>query len=293
VSGVAVIGLGAMGARIAQRLLDAGHEVSVWNRTAAKMTDLADRGALPAHSPAAAAHGAEAVITMVADAPALAAVTTGPDGVLAGMSRQATLIQMATVGLAPMLRLAASMPPGTGHLLDAPVLGSLSEVEAGSLTVFAAGPEDLVQRWRPLLSALGTVLHVGPAGAGAAAKLIANSTLFGALGVLGEAIALGEAIGLPREVTFEVLSRTPLGAQADRRRQAVTSGDYPLRFALGLALKDCDLVADAAEEAGAQLRLGAAARSWYADAVRAGQQGADYSAIIAHMLDSVRPDDEL
>ena len=284
-SRVAVIGLGAMGGRIAQRMLDAGHEVTVWNRTASRMTHLADRGALPAHSPAAAAGRAEAVITMVSDSEALAAVTEGPDGVLAGLDRQATMIQMATVGLEPVLRLAAALP--AEQLLDAPVLGSLSEVEAGTLTVFAGGSPELVQRWTPLLSALGTVLPVGPAGTGAAAKLVANSTLFGVLGVLGEALALGEALGLPTDTTFDVLSRTPVGAQAQRRRPAVESGEYPVRFSLGLALKDSDLVADVARESGADLRLGAAARSWYADAVRAGRAGADYSEVIAHIIDSV------
>ena len=281
----AVIGLGAMGGRSAQRMLDAGHEVTVWNRTASRMTHLADRGALPAHSPAAAAGRAEAVITMVSDSEALAAVTEGPDGVLAGLDRQATMIQMATVGLEPVLRLAAALP--AEQLLDAPVLGSLSEVEAGTLTVFAGGSPELVQRWTPLLSALGTVLPVGPAGTGAAAKLVANSTLFGVLGVLGEALALGEALGLPTDTTFDVLSRTPVGAQAQRRRPAVESGEYPVRFSLGLALKDSDLVADVARESGADLRLGAAARSWYADAVRAGRAGADYSEVIAHIIDSV------
>lgn len=284
-SRIAVIGLGAMGGRIAQRMLDAGHEVTVWNRTASRMTHLADYGALPAHSPAAAASRAEAVITMVSDSDALAAVTGGSDGVLAGLDRQATMIQMATVGLEPVLRLAAALP--AEQLLDAPVLGSLSEVEAGTLTVFAGGSPELVQRWTPLLSALGTVLPVGPAGTGAAAKLVANSTLFGVLGVLGEALALGEALGLPTDTMFDVLSRTPVGAQAQRRRPAVESGEYPVRFSLRLALKDTGLVADVARESGADLRLGAAARSWYADAVRAGRGAADYSEVIAHIIGSV------
>lgn len=285
-SKIAVIGLGAMGRRIALRLLDAGHDVTVWNRTAARMTDLTDRGARPAHSPAAAAGRAEAVITMVSDSDALAAVLDAGDGVLAGLRRDATLIQMATVGLVSVLRLAARLP-AVEQLLDAPVLGSLTEVEAGTLTVFAGGSPDLVQRWTPTLSALGSVLHVGPPGAGSAAKLVANSTLLGVLGVLGEAIALGEALGLPSSITFDVLERTPLGAQAQRRRPAVESGDHPLRFSLGLALKDAGLVAEAGQEAGAELRVAAAVRSWFADADRAGRGSADYSEILTHIVRSV------
>ncbi|HET8640782.1 MAG TPA: NAD(P)-binding domain-containing protein, partial [Pseudonocardiaceae bacterium] len=144
-SRIAVIGLGAMGRRIALRLLGAGHDVTVWNRTAARMTELADRGARPAHSPAAAAGRSEAVITMVSDSDALAAVLDAEDGVLAGLRRDATLIQMATVGLVSVLRLAARLPAAE-QLLDAPVLGSLTEVEAGTLTVFAGGSPDLVRR---------------------------------------------------------------------------------------------------------------------------------------------------
>lgn len=286
-SKIAVIGLGAMGGRIALRLIEAGHEVTVWNRTSARMTEFADRGASPAHSPAAAAGRVEGVITMVSDDDALRAVVEGPDGVLAGLGRGSTLIQMSTVGLAPVLRLAEQLPAAE-QLLDAPVLGSLTEVEAGSLTVFAGGSPDLVQRWTPALSALGSVLHVGPPGAGAAVKLVANSTLLGVLGVLGEALALGEALGIPREIVFDVLDRTPVAAQARRRRPTVEGDEPDVRFALGLALKDADLVAEAAAESGADLRLAAAARSWFADATHAGLADSDYSSVLTHILRTVQ-----
>src|SRR6516162_6077670 len=95
---IAVIGLGAMGSRIARRLLDAGHAVTVWNRTRAKADPLAARGARAAASPAEASSQAEIVITMVADPVALQAVTDGPEGILAGISGRATLIEMSTVG---------------------------------------------------------------------------------------------------------------------------------------------------------------------------------------------------
>lgn len=284
---VAVVGLGAMGGRMARRLLEAGHEVTVWNRTSARMAALAEFGARPAPSPAAAAGQAEAVITMVSDPDALAAVTAGPDGVLAGLDRKATLIQMATVGVEPVLALASALPAAE-QLLDAPVLGSLTEVESGSLTVFAGGAPDLVRHWTPTLSALGTVMHVGPPGAGAAAKLVANSTLFGMLGVLGEALALGEALGLPGGIIFDVLSRTPIAPQAQRRRAPVESGEFPLRFELALAVKDTDLVVQAGQESGADLRLAQAARSWFADAARVGRGGHDYSEVLAHIVESAR-----
>jgi 3-hydroxyisobutyrate dehydrogenase/2-hydroxy-3-oxopropionate reductase len=194
---------------------------------------------------------------------------------------------MSTVGLEPVLRLADALPAAE-QLLDAPVLGSLTEVEAGSLTVFAGAAPDLVRHWTPTLSALGTVLHVGPPGAGAAAKLVANSTLLGVLGVLGEALALGSALGLPSQIVFDVLARTPVAAQAQRRQPAVETGEYPLRFALDLAVKDADLVVKAGESSGADLRLAAAARSWFTDAAQAAHADRDYSEILAHILATTR-----
>jgi 3-hydroxyisobutyrate dehydrogenase len=282
---VTVIGLGGMGGLIARRLLDAGHDVTVWNRTASKAAPLAEAGATVAESPAAASLEAEAVLVMLADPQALEHVTAGPDGIASGASPSTTMIQMSTVGPDAVLRFAASLPAGM-ELLDAPVLGSLPEAEAGTLRVFAGGPAALVERWTPLLSTLGTVLHVGPVGAGSAAKLVANSTLFGALGVLGEALALADALGLQREVAFDVLAASPLASQAERRRPAIESGDYPTRFALSLALKDADLVRDAAAASGAELRLAEAARSWLADAAEGGLADEDYAAVLAWILGS-------
>jgi 3-hydroxyisobutyrate dehydrogenase-like beta-hydroxyacid dehydrogenase len=279
-STVAVVGLGAMGSRIARRLLDAGYQVVAWNRTSARAEELA--GALVAASPADAARRADVVLTMVADPAALEAVSEGADGIAAGVDEATTVIEMSTVGPAAISRLAAALPEG--HLLDAPVLGSLAEAESGTLRIFVGGPAELVEAWTPVLSALGSPLHVGPLGAGAAAKLVANTTLFGTLGVLGEALALADRLGLSRDVAFEVLAGTPVAAQAERRRQSVETGEYPQRFSLSLARKDAELIAEAAATAGVDLRLAAAARSWIREAEDAGLGDADYSAVLAHIL---------
>jgi 3-hydroxyisobutyrate dehydrogenase-like beta-hydroxyacid dehydrogenase len=277
-----VVGLGAMGSRIARRFLDAGHELTVWNRDAARAEPLVAAGASAAQTPAEAARKAEAVVTMVADPEALAAVTEGPEGVAAGLVRGSVLVQMSTVGPRSLERLAAIVPEPS--LLDAPVLGSIGEVEAGSLRVFAGGQAELVERWTPLLETLGTVLRVGPVGAGTAAKLVANSTLVGVAGLLGEALALGTALGLPAEVAFDVLEATPLGEQAKRRRPAFESGEYPPRFSLSLAHKDTDLILDAAAQRELDLRLATAAREWLADAERSGRGADDYSAVLAEIV---------
>src|SRR6476646_5462576 len=138
---IGVVGLGAMGARVAVRLADAGNDLVVWNRDSAKAEPLVERGAVAAETPAEAARKTEAVITMVADPVALAAVTEGPDGVVAGASDGTTVSPDATERLASQL-------PGDA-MLDSPVLGSFGEVEAGTLNVFVGGEDGPTQRWSP------------------------------------------------------------------------------------------------------------------------------------------------
>jgi 3-hydroxyisobutyrate dehydrogenase-like beta-hydroxyacid dehydrogenase len=282
-STVGFIGLGGMGSRMARRLLEAGHEVVVWNRTPERAAELVELGATQAESPSDAARRADVVITMLSDPAALWAVVEGPSGIAAGADESLTVIEMSTVGPAAVARLASLLPEGTGFL-DAPVLGSLSEAESGKLKIFIGGRESLMNRWTPLLSALGDPMHVGPLGAGAAAKLVANTTLFGVLATLGEALALGQGLGLSPDTTFDVLATTPLAAQAERRRAAVESGEYPRRFALSLGVKDLDLIVEAAAAAGVDLRVAAAARAWLAEAEAAGWGDRDYSAVLAWIL---------
>jgi len=178
--------------------------------------------------------------------------------------------------------LAGALPAGT-HLLDAPVLGSVAEAAAGTLKILAGGPAATLTRAAPVLDDLGTTVHVGQLGAGTAAKLVANNALFGLVGVLGEALLLARALGLEPDQAFETLAHTPLAEQAARRRPAIESGQYPPRFALHLASKDADLVADAARQGQVPLRLGAAARDWLADARAAGLGDADYTAVLGYM----------
>src|SRR6266545_6552506 len=264
VADVAVIGLGAMGSRVARRLLDAGHDVVVWNRTKPK----AEGFPRIADTPAEAAREAEVTITMVANPQALREVTKGIE--------PKVLIEMSTVGPDAIHELAKTVPT----MLDAPVLGSRSEVEQGTLHVFVGGPRELFEQHEPLLATLGSVHHVGELGAGASAKLVANSTLFGTIAMLGEALRLADRFGLSRDATFEVLATTALAQPAERRRPALEANDYPPRFPLSLARKDADLVTAAAPE----LRLAQAGRSWLADADDASWGDRDYSALLAWIL---------
>ena len=276
---VAVIGLGAMGARFAGRFLEAGHEVIVWNRTLEKAEELVSRGASAAATPAEAARNAEGVVTAVSDPEALRAVTEGPDGIAAGANASTTVIEMSTVGPRAVRWLETALPPGVG-LLDAPVLGSLSEAEAGTLLVFVGGPRRLAERWIPLFGTLGSVIVAGPLGSGAAAKLVANATLVGTLTLLGETIALADRLGLGRRLTMDILASTPLGLASKRRREQLETEDFPLRFRLALARKDADLIQEAAEAAHADTRVLAAAATWFAEAEEAGLGDRDYSEVL-------------
>jgi 3-hydroxyisobutyrate dehydrogenase-like beta-hydroxyacid dehydrogenase len=282
---VAVVGLGAMGSRIASRFLRAGHDVIVWNRTPQKAAPLVELGAASAVSPADAARRAEVVLTIVADPEALRAVTEGPGGLAAGTDRSSTVIEMSTVGPDAIRWLRSALPKETG-LLDAPVLGSLGEAGSGSLHVFVGGPDDLASRWMPLLEALGTPIHVGPLGSGASAKLVANATLVGTLALLGETVALADGLGVSRDVAFRVLASTPLAAQAERRRVSLETEDFPLRFQLALARKDAALIQEAAEDVGVDATVLAAARRWFADAEESGLGDEDYSTVLRHIIGS-------
>jgi len=181
--------------------------------------------------------------------------------------------------------------PGAGgeaHLAGSARIVGGSQIQAdialdGRIDVPVGGNDELVERCSPLLSTLGQVHHVGPVGAGSAAKLVANSTLVGIIGVLGEALALARTLGLTDEIAFDVLATTALGAQAERRRDSVESGEYPPRFALSLAKKDADLILEAAPNA--DLRLMRAAQTWLADAERDGRGDQDYSAVLAEILE--------
>ena len=281
---VAVIGLGAMGARFAGRFLEAGHDVIVWNRTPEKAQELVTRGASAAATPAEAARNAEGVVTAVSDPEALRAVTEGPDGIAAGANASTTVIEMSTVGPRAVRWLETALPPGVG-LLDAPVLGSLSEAEGGTLLVFVGGPRRLAERWIPLFGALGSVIVAGPLGSGAAAKLVANATLVGSLTLLGETIALADRLGLGRRLTMDILALTPLGLASKRRREQLETDDFPLRFRLALARKDAELIQEAAEAAHADARVLKAAATWFADAEEAGLGDEDYSTVLRRIID--------
>jgi 3-hydroxyisobutyrate dehydrogenase-like beta-hydroxyacid dehydrogenase len=277
-----------MGTQMARRLIDHGHRLHVWNRSPLKASSLVDAGAVLCESPADAASAAEVTVTMVADPEALRAVTEGPHGVAAGVAPPAAVIEMSTVGPAAISRLASVLPHGVA-LLDCPVLGSLAEAQSGALTVLAGGPRKTLDRWHDVLSTFGSVLQVGDLGAGAAAKLVVNLALLETLCVLGEALALADALDLDRTIAYQCLERTPIASQVERRREALETDSYPPRFSLPLARKDAELISQAARETGVELRLGEATRRWFAEADESVTEERDYSSVLAHILARRKP----
>ena len=278
-----------MGAPMAGRLVDAGHDVTVWNRTAERAAPLVQRGARLAGSPAEAAEGAEALFTMLSAPGAVDTVLFGHDGAAAALAEGATLVEMSTIGPAAVHSVRARLPEPVA-MLDAPVLGSVPQATDGTLKVFVGGDPGVFRRCEAVLAHLGHPVVLGPLGAGASMKLVANSTLGALMTGLAEALALADGLGLDRSAVLDVLAESPIGVTVRSKRANVESVRYsPPNFKLALAVKDLGLVADAAAEAGVDLRVGAAARSWLEDADRAGLGSLDYSAVIAHALGDEPP----
>ncbi|WP_431901619.1 Rid family hydrolase [Nonomuraea sp. bgisy101] len=239
---IAFLGQGRMGVPMARRLVEAGRQVTVWKR-----------GLGPVR---AAVEGADLVITMLRDGPAVEEVLTQA---LDGLRPGATVVEMSTIGPAAVRRLRDLLPPSVA-LVDAPVLGSVGPAADGTLKVLAGGD---VSACRSVLSVFGDVLELGPLGAGAALKVAVMGALVPAQVLLAETFAYGEAHGVSREALAGVLAGTPLGALASR----IAAPADETRYALELAAKDVRLGAwEGATMAGAaQARLEAAVRAGFGE----------------------------
>ncbi|MGH9269635.1 MAG: NAD(P)-dependent oxidoreductase, partial [Acidimicrobiales bacterium] len=164
-----------------------------------------------------------------------------------------------------------------------PVLGSIPQATEGALKVFVGGSTEQFSRWAPVLEALGSPRHLGPLGAGAAMKLVANSCLGALMTALGEALALADGLGLEQATVLDVLAESPIGVTVASKRALIERDEYPPNFKLALAVKDMGLVVRAAAGAGVDLRLAPAAARWFEAAGAAGLGDRDYSAVISHL----------
>jgi 3-hydroxyisobutyrate dehydrogenase-like beta-hydroxyacid dehydrogenase len=248
---IGFVGLGNMGAAIAANLLRAGHDVVVWNRSAAKAAPLVAAGAVLAATPQEAASTRDAVITMLADDAALEAVMSGEHGLWAGLGLNALHVSMSTIAVATADRLNAEHRSKQHRFICAPVFGRPEAALAAKLFIVAAGDPAAVEAAQPLLAVVSQrVFNVGSkASAANLVKLCGNFMILAAIEALGEAMTLAEKGGVPRAQLLEVLTGTLFDAPVYRNYGAILANDRfkPAGFSAPLGLKDMRLAAQAAE----------------------------------------------
>lgn len=274
---VAVLGLGAMGRAIAARLLGAGHQLSVWNRTPGR-DEVVAAGGRRAGTPADAVRGAEVVITMVTDGRALEEVLFGSDGAASTISPDATLIDMSTVGPTSIASVAEHLAPVP--MLDAPVLGSVPSVQSGTLVIFVGGDREVFDRHSDLLSLLGTPRYMGRSGSGAMLKLVNNAAGTAALVAVGELLALTDRAAIDPDVALDSLALGPLASLIERWRPRLKGEDHASYFRLALARKDLALASDEAGRNGIELTVAEAAAARCDEAIEAGLADEDFGAVV-------------
>ncbi len=258
---VGFIGLGAMGSRMAGRLLAARHDVLVYNRTPQRTRPLEQGGAKVAPTAKQLAAGVDVVCSSVANDAALEEVMFGPDGALAGARPGAVVIEMSTVSPRTSRRLHEAARSKGVAVLDAPVSGSTVQAEQGQLVIFVGGEEDVYQKCQPILAVLGSkTFYLGPSGAGATMKLCVNTLLGLGVQALAEAIALGLKAGLPRERFIQVLGETAVVSPSQKTKlENARKDQYPPAFALRLMLKDFGLIVETGMELSVPMPATAAA----------------------------------
>jgi 3-hydroxyisobutyrate dehydrogenase-like beta-hydroxyacid dehydrogenase len=250
VTNLGFVGLGQMGSRIAERLLEAGHRVTGWNRTRAKAEWLIERGMRWADTPRDVALASDVVFTMVTDTAALRQVTGGEHGLLAGLGEGKVYVDMSTVSPAASRELAERVRETGARMLDAPVSGSLVTLEEGRLSLMVGGDPETLERVRPVLRDIGpTVTHVGPNGHGALMKIATNLGLAVQMLAFSEAVLLAEKGGIARETAVHVLTNSAIASPMVRYR-----GPFVLQqpdeawFDVGMMQKDLRLALEAALE---------------------------------------------
>lgn len=207
------IGLGVMGGNMVARLLEKGHAVTGYNRTRSKAQWLVDRGMQWAASPREVAQKSDMTFTMVTNAAALAAVTDGPDGLLAGLSAGKCHIDMSTVSPEVSRTLAARVREHGADMVDAPVSGSVITLQQGKLSVMVGGRKETFERLKPLLQDIGPkVTHVGDNGVALSMKIAVNLQLAVQMMAFSEGVLLAEKSGIPREVAVDVMVHSAIAS---------------------------------------------------------------------------------
>lgn len=282
---IGFIGLGIMGSRMAGHLLAAEHELIVHNRTKQKAQPLIESGARWAESPAEAARDADVVITMLAHPQAVEQTALDDTGFLAAMREGALWVDCSTVNPSFSRRMAAVAAQHTIRFLDAPVAGSKTQAAHAELVFFVGGDTGAIPIAQPLFDLMGkNTVHVGAHGMGTSLKIVVNMLLATAMVTFAEGMALGESLGLSREMLFNVLIGGPVVAPfVAGKRAKMESGDYDPEFPLRWMQKDLHLAAQTAYETGAALPIANLSKELYQMAARQGLAESDFSAIYDYM----------
>jgi 3-hydroxyisobutyrate dehydrogenase len=277
---ITFLGTGIMGAPMARRLAAAGHDVTVWNRSAEKARPLAEHGAHVAQDAAAATTGAEVIVTMLTDAEAVEevmreAAPAAPDGAL--------WWQASTVGIGGTESLAALAEDEQLALVDAPVLGTKGPAESGELVVLASGPTEAVNRLEPLFDAVGskTIILGDAPGAATRFKLVMNHWVLAVTDAIAETISFAEGVDLDPRLFLEAIEGGVLDiGYAHLKGPGMIDGELPVAFPLKHALKDADLILEAAERHDLDLALATTVRNRFARAAEAGHGDEDMGMVV-------------
>jgi 3-hydroxyisobutyrate dehydrogenase len=271
------IGLGIMGSRQAANLVRAGHELIVWNRTHETARAWADEhGATVAQAPAEVAERAEIVFSMVVDGPQVqeVVVPAAREGVL--------FVDMTTIGPAWTRRIGEQLAELGARLVDAPVTGSSPRAEDGTLTIMCGGDSDDVERVRPLLEAMGSlIVHAGPLGSGQAVKLINNAVAAANAATLAQALIAGSAQGLDLDALVDVMAAgSGASTMLSLKAAPMRKHDYTTLFKTEHMLKDVRLCLEEAQDANVPFPAAADACDALSAAVARGHGTDDFAALL-------------
>jgi 3-hydroxyisobutyrate dehydrogenase len=280
---VAFCGLGIMGRPMAANLARAGFDLSVWTRTAEKADRFAsEHGGRAGATPAEAAEGAGAVITMVPDSPEVESTLLGADGAADALGSGALAIDMSTIAPTAARAVGERLAEQGIDFLEAPVSGSRPKAEDGTLTIMAGGERAAFERGLPLLEAMGErIVHVGPQGHGQLAKLLTNTMGAVNAAALAEAVLTVKRAGVDPEAFLEVAGGSA-GASTvlTLKGRPMFDGDFQPLFKLEHMLKDVRHCLEEARALGVELRLGTLAEGLYARAAAEGHGEEDFAAVI-------------
>jgi 3-hydroxyisobutyrate dehydrogenase len=286
------IGLGHLGAQLAGSLLREGFAVTVHDVNRNNATSLLARGARWADSPKAVAAESDAVITCLPSPAVSEKVLCGPNGILDGLKRGGTWIEMSTLGRDEILRLAAKAAEKGVATLESPVTGGVHRAAAGEITVLAGGETALFEAHRPALEAMGgEIFHMGPLGAAAVIKVITNMLAFIHLVAAGEALMLAKRGGLDLAQAFHAIKASSGNSFVhETESQLVLNGSYNINFTMDLAVKDLGFAMGFGREFGVPLDLAAQTAQTFIRAREAYGGGAWSTMVVKLLEDALKTD---